>query len=120
MIRSISLGLLAALSASAALAAGQYDYLIGPRIESRNPATGQTSTTRLTADGLYSLSTKGADGAPVQMTGKWEVRGDKLCFEIDAAAHKFSCAVWGAHAVGDSFSISTDTGDTYEIHLTAS
>lgn len=116
MIRYTLIGVVAAAVALPALAAGPYDYVIGKRVEAKNTANGQASST-LMGDGTYQLNTTGADGKPVAMSGKWLVQGDKLCFEIDAAAHKLSCAAWGSHQVGDSFQITTDAGDTYDVRL---
>ena len=77
-------------------------------------------------DMTYVAKAVGADGKPVQYTGSWSLKdgGQTICLapNIPAGtpnAPKPSCSPLATHNVGDSWTVTDDLNDTFQVTLTA-
>jgi hypothetical protein len=95
-------------------------------ITTTNAATGQTVTLLFNADNTYTASTTSADGKPVNYSGGWQLKdnGATICLTTNLPpntpnAPKPSCSPLQTHNVGDSWTVTTDQNDTYQVSLKA-
>jgi hypothetical protein len=78
------------------------------------------------ADGTYSAKGKDARGNPVQYPGKWVLKdgGATICLTPQVPPNTpnppgESCSPLVKHAVGDSWNVTDDHGETFAVSLTA-
>ncbi len=95
-------------------------------VVSKDEATGVSSRLMFNKDGSYTGQTVGQDGKPVSFTGTWTLKdGDKtICLSAAAAAGakeapKASCSPLMAHNVGDSWKVTTDQKQTFDVSIVA-
>ncbi len=94
-------------------------------VTSKNKATGETGTLLFNADGSYTASAT-ANGKQVQYPGKWTLKdgGKTICLAPQLPpntpnAPGPSCSPLEAHNVGDSWTVTNDQNQTFDITLTA-
>ena len=86
---------------------------------------GMSSTLYFNQDGTYTLKATGPNGQPVTVPGKWATKdgGKSLCLTMDAPPNAPpappSCTPLQAHNVGDSWTVTNDQNQTYNVSLTA-
>jgi hypothetical protein len=79
---------------------------------------GMTSSLLFNQDGTYTIKATGPDGKPVQIPGKWTFKDDGKTICLAAAAPP-SCSPLQAHSVGDSWTVTNDQNQTFNVSLTA-
>ncbi len=82
-----------------------------------NKANGAAGKLLFNADGTYTGSGAGPDGKSVAISGTWTASGGNIC--LSPAGGKTSCSPLAMHAVGDSWTVTNDAGETYDVSLTA-
>jgi hypothetical protein len=114
------------LFAGAALADDPMANTYANTITTKDTATGQTAVLLFNADMTYRGSTTDPSGKPVQYTGGWSLKDDgkTICLTTNLPpntpnAPKPSCSPLVPHNVGDSWTVSTDQGQTFQITMTA-
>ena len=114
------------LVAGAALADDPMANTYANTITTKNTANGQTATLLFNANMTYTGNTTGADGKPVQYTGGWSLKDDgkTICLTTNLPpntpnAPKPSCSPLVSHNVGDSWTVTTDQNETFQVTLTA-
>ena len=115
-----------ALFATAALADDPMANTYANTITTKNAANGQTAKLLFNADNTYTGMTTGADGKPVQYTGGWQLKdnGATICLTVNLPpntpnAPKPSCSPLVAHNVGDSWTVTTDGNETFQVSMSA-
>jgi len=77
------------------------------------------------ADGSYSASTTTPDGKPFAYNGKWVLKDANatICLTPELPANSpgagESCSPLQMHAVGDTWSVTNNKGETFEVSLVA-
>jgi hypothetical protein len=127
--RTIALAGAMALFAGAAFADDPMANTYANTVMTVNKATGAKGTLLFNQDGTYTGKTTDAKGAPVSYPGHWTLKdsGATICLTIDAPPNapanpqmpKPSCSPLQKHAVGDSWTVTNDQGETYDISLAA-
>lgn len=114
------------LFAGAALADDPMANTYANTITTKDTASGQTAVLLFNADMTYKGSTTDPSGKPVQYTGGWSLKDDgkTICLTTNLPpntpnAPKPSCSPLVPHNVGDSWTVSTDQGQTFQITMTA-
>ena len=125
-VKTLSLAGAIALFATAALADDPMANTYANTITTKNTANGQSATLLFNADNTYTGMTTGADGKPVKYTGGWQLKdnGSTICLTVNLPADtpnapKPSCSAIVSHNVGDSWTVTTDQNETYQVSLTA-
>lgn len=86
---------------------------------------GMTSSLLFNQDGTYTIKATGPDGKPVEIPGKWTLKdGCKtICLATAAPPNTPpappSCSPLEAHNVGDSWTVTNDQNQTFNVSLTA-
>lgn len=113
------------LASTAAFADDPMANVYGNTITSKNKATGDTATLLFNADGSYTASGT-ANGKPVQYPGKWSLKdgGKTICLAPQLPPDTpnppgASCSPLAVHNVGDSWTVTNDQNQTFDISLTA-
>ena len=96
-------------------------------VSTTNKGTGVKGSLLFNADGTYTGKGTDASGKAVQYPGHWTVNGGNICLTIDMPANapanmampKPSCSPLVKHAVGDTWTVTNDQGETFDITLTA-
>lgn len=124
--RTLALAGAMALAATAALADDPMANTYANTITTKNTATGQSATLLFNANNTYSASTTGPDGKPIQYTGGWTLKdnGATICLTTNLPANtpnapKPSCSPLQSHNVGDSWTVTTDQNETYQVSLSS-
>jgi hypothetical protein len=114
------------LFAGAALADDPMANTYANTITTKDAASGQTAVLLFNADMTYQGSTTDPSGKPVQYTGGWSLKDDgkTICLTTNLPpntpnAPKPSCSPLVSHNVGDSWTVTTDQNQTFQISLTA-
>ena len=112
--------------ASAAYAADPMAATYANTVVSKDEATGVSSRLMFNKDGSYTGQVAGQDGKPVSFTGTWTLKdGDKtICLSAAAApgakeVPRASCSPLMAHNVGDSWKVTTDQKQTFDVSIIA-
>jgi hypothetical protein len=115
-----------AIFAGTALADDPMANVYGNTITSKDKATGQVSTLLFNQDMSYTGKTTGANGQPVNYTGTWALKdgGKTICLSPNVPAGTPnapapSCSPLSTHSVGDTWTVTTDQNQTYDVSLTA-
>jgi hypothetical protein len=113
-----------ALFATAAFADDPMANTYANTITTKNTANGQSATLLFNADNTYTGMTTGADGKPVKYTGGWQLSGTNICLTVNLPpnapnAPKPSCSPVVSHNVGDSWTVTTDQNETYQVSLSS-
>jgi len=125
-VRMLALAGAAVLLAGTALADDPMANVYGNTITTKDRATGISSSLTFNQDMSYAGKTTGANGQPVSYTGTWMLKdgGKTICLtpNIPAGTPNApgpSCSPLSTHNVGDSWTVTTDGNQTYDVTLTA-
>jgi hypothetical protein len=91
-------------------------------VTTKSAKTGVSGTLLFNTDGSYSASTIGSDGKPIAYQGKWTLKdnGATICLSPTLPnPPPASCSPLQTHAVGDSWSVTNDQGESFAVSLTA-
>jgi len=88
-------------------------------------ANGMSSTLLFNQDGTYTIKATGPDGKPVEIPGKWSLKDDgkTICLSPapppNAPPPPPSCSPLESHKVGDTWTVTNDQKQTFNVSLTA-
>jgi hypothetical protein len=95
-------------------------------VVTKDEATGLTSKLFFDKNHTYAADTTDKDGKPVHYTGTWMTKDDgkTLCLTPNAPpdakeAPKPSCSALEKHNVGDSWKVTTDQKQTFDVSIVA-
>jgi len=91
-------------------------------VTTKSQKTGAGGTLMFNADGSYSANTVGPDGKPFSYQGKWSLKdnGGSICLSpMLPNPPPTSCSPLQKHSVGDSWSVTNDQGETFDVSMTA-
>jgi hypothetical protein len=124
--RIMALAGAALLFSSAAWADDPMANTYGNSVNTKDEATGQTSVLLFNQDNTYTGKTTGSNGQPVTYSGTWSLKdgGKTICLaptlpagSANAAAP--SCSPLEAHNVGDSWVVTNDQNQRFDVSITA-
>ena len=107
---------------SAALADDPMANTYANTVTTKSAKTGVSGTLLFNADGSYSANTTGPDGKPFAYKGKWMLKdnGAMICLSPTLPnPPPASCSPLQMHAVGDSWNVTNDQGESFAVSLTA-
>lgn len=110
------------LVAGAALADDPMSNTYGNTVTTKSAKTGASGTLMFNADGSYSAAATGPDGKPIAYQGKWTLKDDGATICLSPTLPNpppTSCSPLMKHAVGDSWNVTNDQGETFAVSLTA-
>jgi hypothetical protein len=95
-------------------------------VTTKNHANGAVGALFFNSNMTYTGKATDAKGQPVQYTGKWMTKDDgkSICLTPDAPPNapnppKTSCSPLEMHKVGDSWVVTNDQKETYDVSLIA-
>ena len=91
-------------------------------VTTKSAKNGAGATLLFNANGSYSANTVGSDGKPFSYQGKWMLKdgGATICLAPTLPKPPPpSCSPLQKHAVGDSWNVTNDQGETFAVSLTA-
>lgn len=95
-------------------------------VTTKDKATGQSSTLMFNQDMSYTGKTTDAKGQPVSYSGTWSLKdgGKTICLAPQVPAGTAnppapSCSPLAAHNVGDSWQVTNDQNQTFDVSITA-
>lgn len=91
-------------------------------VTTKSQKTGMTGTLMFNADGSYDASGMGPDGKPMTYQGKWMLKdnGASICLTPTLPdPPPASCSPLMKHDVGESWTVTNDQGETFDVSLTA-
>lgn len=109
------------LAATAALADDPMADTYANTVTTKSAKSG-TGTLLFNADGSYTAKATGPDGKPIAYQGKWTLKdgGTAICLSPTIPnPPPASCSPLTKHAVGESWSVTNDQGETFEVSMTA-
>ncbi len=89
----------------------------GNTVSTQDMQSGAVSSLMFNADGTYTGAANGAS-----YSGKWTLQGANICLAPEgqpAGAPGANCSPVQKHAVGETWTVTTDKGMTYQVSLTA-
>ena len=110
------------LVASAALADDPMANTYANTVTTKSAKTGQMGALFFNADGTYTAKATGPDGKPIQYGGKWMLKdnGATICISPTLPdPPPTSCSPVTTHAVGDTWNVTNDQGETFAVSITA-
>jgi hypothetical protein len=110
------------LVSGAALADDPMANTYANTVTTKSAKTGQTGTLLFNADGSYTANTTGPDGKPFSYQGKWMLKDSGAAICLSPTLPKpppTSCSPLEKHAVGDSWTVANDQGESFAVSLTA-
>ena len=114
------------LIATAARADDPMATTYGNTVTTKNMKTGAVGTLLFNADGTYTANGTGPDGKPITYPGKWATKdnGATLCLtpQLPASAPNppsESCSPLATHPVGEHWTVTNSTGDSFDVVVTA-
>ena len=116
---------LVAASATAAFADDPMSNTYGNTVMTKSHKTGGSATLMFNADMTYSLKTTDPKGQPIGYDGTWALKdgGATLCLTPKLPPNTpgagTSCSPLVKHAVGDSWTVTNDMGETFDVSLSA-
>lgn len=124
--RVLALAGAAVLFAGAALADDPMAGTYANTVVTKDHATGQSAMLLFNQDMSYQAKGVGANGQPVGYAGTWMLKdgGKTICLTptIPAGtpnAPKPSCSPLAPHNVGDSWTVTDDQNQTFDVSITA-
>jgi hypothetical protein len=129
--RTVALAGALALFAGGAFADDMMANTYANTVNTTNKATGAKGTLLFNQDGTYTGKGTDKDGKPIQYPGHWTLKdnGGTICLTIDMPANapanmsaqmpKPSCSPLQKHNVGDSWTVTNDQNETYDVSLVA-
>jgi hypothetical protein len=125
-IRTIALaGAFLLAAGSVALADDPMANTYGNTVVTKSAKTGATGMLYFDQDMTYTAKATGANGQPVSYGGTWSLKdgGNTICLTPklppNTPGSAPSCTPLQKHAVGDSWSVTNDQGETFDVSLTA-
>jgi len=112
------------LAASSALADDPMANTYANTIVTKD-ANGMSSTLLFNQDGTYTIKATGPDSKPVEIPGKWSLKDDGKTICLSPAAPPNapppppSCSPLETHKVGDTWTVTNDQKQTFNVSLTA-
>ena len=91
-------------------------------VTTKSAKDGATGTLMFNADGSYNAKTTGPDGKPIAYQGKWTLKdgGATICLApMLPKPPPPSCSPLTKHAVGETWSVTNDQGETFAVSMTA-
>lgn len=95
-------------------------------VVTKDQATGATSKLWFNKDGSYTAEGTDKDGKTVKLTGSWTTKDDgkTICLTPNAPegakeAPPTSCSALEEHKVGDSWTVTNDQKQTFDVSITA-
>ena len=110
------------LAAGAAQADDPMSNTYANTVTTKSAKDGATGTLLFNADGSYGANATGADGKPISYQGKWMLRdgGATICLSPTLPKPPpTSCSPLVKHAVGDTWNVTNDQGETFAVSLSA-
>ena len=110
------------LVSGAALADDPMANTYANTVTTKSAKTGQSGTLLFNADGSYTANTSGPDGKPFSYQGKWMLKDNGAAICLSPTLPKpppTSCSPLVKHAVGDSWTVANDQGESFAVSLTA-
>lgn len=107
---------------SAALADDPMANTYANPVTTKSQKTGAGGTLMFNADGSYSAKTTGPDGKPIAYQGKWMLKdnGGTICLSPTLPKPPpTSCSPLQKHGVGDSWTVTNDQGEAFDVSMTA-
>jgi hypothetical protein len=124
-VRVAALSCVLMLAAGAAWADDPMAGTYGNTVTTRDHATGATGTLLFNPDMTYTAKATDAKGRPVSYQGTWALKngGTTICLTPklppSAPGAGTSCSPLAKHNVGDSWTVTNDHNQTYDVSLTA-
>jgi hypothetical protein len=125
-LRSWALAGALALISGAALADDPMANTYANTVTTVDKATGAKGSLLFNQDGTYSAAATGQDGKPNSYMGKWMLKdADKtICLTPNPppdakTAPPTSCSPLEKHAVGDSWSVTNDQNQSFDVSIIA-
>lgn len=125
-LRMLALVGAAILFAGAALADDPMANTYGNSVITKDKATGAVSTLLFNQDMSFTGKATGTDGKPVTYTGTWSLKdgGNTICLTPSVPANTPgaptpSCSPLSVHAVGDSWTVTNDQNQTFDVSIVA-
>jgi hypothetical protein len=125
-VRVLALAGAAVLFAGAALADDPMANTYANTVMTKDHATGQSAMLMFNQDMSYTAKGTDANGQPVSYTGTWMLKegGKTICLTPNVPAGspnapKPSCSPLSAHNVGDSWTVTNDQNQTFDVSITA-
>jgi hypothetical protein len=91
-------------------------------VTTKSAKSGAAGTLLFNADGSYSANATGPDGKPLSYQGKWMLKdnGGTICLSPTLPKPPpTSCSPLQKHAVGETWNVTNDQGEAFEVSLTA-
>src|ERR1700741_5387010 len=113
------------LVAGTALADDPMSNTYGNTVTTKSAKTGASGTMMFNADNTYSAKTMDAKGNPVSYNGNWTLKDGGATTGLtpppppNTPGAGTSCSPLMKHAVGDSWSVTNDQGETFDVSLSA-
>ena len=110
-----------ALVSTAALADDPMMNTYGNTVTTKDMKTGAVGTLLFNQDGSYTANGAGPDGKAVSYGGKWTTKdgGATLCLQPSLQNAPESCSPVASHPVGEHWSVTTTTGQSFDVVVTA-
>jgi hypothetical protein len=124
-LRILALAGAAILATTAAWADDPMAGTYGNTVTTKDHTTGAMGTLMFNQDMTYTAKATGADGKPVSYDGSWALKdnGATICLTPNLPANSpgagTSCSPLQKHNVGDTWTVTNDKGQTFDIGLTA-
>lgn len=125
-LRILALASAATLFASAAFADDPMANTYGNSVITKDKATGAVSTLLFNQDMSFTGRSTGADGKPVAYSGTWSLKDDgkTICLTPSVPANTPgaptpSCSPLSVHAVGDSWTVTNDQNQSFDVSIVA-
>ncbi|HXM00917.1 MAG TPA: hypothetical protein VN932_13390 [Rhizomicrobium sp.] len=123
--RTIALGCAFVVASSAAYADDLMANTYGNTVMTKSHKTGASATLLFNQDMTYTARAMDAKGQPVSYGGAWMTKdgGNTICLTPklppNAPGAGTSCSPLSKHNVGDSWSVTNDQGETFDVSLSA-
>jgi hypothetical protein len=122
----LALASAAILYSGMALADDPMANTYGNSVITKDKATGAVSTLLFNQDMSFTGKATGADGKPVTYTGSWSLKDDgkTICLTPAVPANTPgaptpSCSPLSVHTVGDSWTVTNDQNQTFDVSIVA-
>jgi hypothetical protein len=124
-LRILALAGVAILATSAARADDPMSNTYANTVTTKDHATGAAGTLLFNQNMTYTATATGADGKPVSYGGAWALKdnGATICLTPNLPANSpgagTSCSPLQKHNIGDTWTVTNDKSQTYDVSLTA-
>ena len=126
MVRVVALAGAALLYAGSALADDPMSNTYANTVNTKNTSNGQTGMLYFNQDMTYTAKATGPNGQPISYSGTWTLKDDNktICLTPIVPAGTpnpppASCSPLSTHNVGDSWTVTNDQNQTFEVSITA-